>query len=315
MVVPVGLVELDHRELGVVARADPLVPEVAVDLEDLLQPAHGEALEVELRRDAQEHVHVERVVVRRERLGRRAPGNGMQHGRLDLEVAARHEELADRLHQPRALDEGVARLRVHDEVDVAVAVARLHVREPVELVRQRPQRLRQQPDRAHLDRELARLRAEERPLGADDVAQVPVLEVLVGLRAEGVGLHVDLDAPAHVLERGEGRLAHQALQHHPAGHAGARRRGLEVLLGGRAVGGLQVGREVLAREVVGEGVALLAQAGELGAPLRDDLVLVLGRLGRGILLVFGHGQTPCLRDAAMKSSRSPSSTACVLPTS
>jgi hypothetical protein len=41
----------------------PLVPEVAVELEDLLEPAHGEALEVELGCDAQEELHVERVVV------------------------------------------------------------------------------------------------------------------------------------------------------------------------------------------------------------------------------------------------------------
>jgi O-antigen/teichoic acid export membrane protein len=57
----------------------------------------------------------------------------------------------------------------------------------------------------------------KRALGADDVAQVPVLEGLVALRlAERVVGHVELDAAAHVLQRGEARLAHHALEHHPA---------------------------------------------------------------------------------------------------
>ena len=47
--VEVGGVELEHRELGVVHRRDPLVPEVAVDLVDALEAAHHQPLQVELR--------------------------------------------------------------------------------------------------------------------------------------------------------------------------------------------------------------------------------------------------------------------------
>jgi hypothetical protein len=48
-VVRVGLVELHHGEFGVVARAEALVAEVAVDLEHLLEAADHQALEVQLR--------------------------------------------------------------------------------------------------------------------------------------------------------------------------------------------------------------------------------------------------------------------------
>ena len=55
-VVPVRLVELEHRELGVVPRRDAFVAEVAVDLEHLLEAADDQPLEVQLRRDAQEEL-------------------------------------------------------------------------------------------------------------------------------------------------------------------------------------------------------------------------------------------------------------------
>ena len=75
-VVGVGLVELEHGELGIVPGGQALVAEVAVDLEHPLEAAHHQALQVQLRRDAQVQVHVERIVVGLERTRRRAAGDG-----------------------------------------------------------------------------------------------------------------------------------------------------------------------------------------------------------------------------------------------
>ena len=86
---------------------------------------------------------------------------------------------------------------VHDQVDVALAVARLGVGQPVPLVRQRPQRLRQQAQPLDLDRQLAGLRAEQRALGAEDVADVLVLERRVAVRTQRVLLQEQLDLAAH----------------------------------------------------------------------------------------------------------------------
>ena len=144
-VVPVGRVELQHRELGVVPRRDAFVAEVAVDLEHALEAADDQALQVQLRRDAQEQLHVERVVVRDERPGRGAAGDRLHHRRLDLEEAVRDHELADRLHACCERSTKTSRAcRVGDQVDVALAVALLLVGQAVELVRQRPQRLGEQ---------------------------------------------------------------------------------------------------------------------------------------------------------------------------
>ena len=71
LVVGVGLVPLEHRELGVVLVGDALVAEVLAELVDAVDAADDEALEVELGRDPQVEVAVERVVVGGERA---APG-------------------------------------------------------------------------------------------------------------------------------------------------------------------------------------------------------------------------------------------------
>jgi hypothetical protein len=70
-------------------RVDALVAEVAVDLVDALQAADHQALEVQLRRDAQVQLQVQRVVVGGERLGRGAAGDVMHHRRLHFQEAAR----------------------------------------------------------------------------------------------------------------------------------------------------------------------------------------------------------------------------------
>src|SRR5512142_2419556 len=87
----VGLVELDRRELRVVAAVDALVAPDPADLVDAVEPAHHQPLEVELGRDAELQVEAERVVVGLERPRRRAARllGLVQGGRLHLEVVAR----------------------------------------------------------------------------------------------------------------------------------------------------------------------------------------------------------------------------------
>ena len=101
-VVRVGLVQLEHRELGVVAAVDPLVAEVPADLVDALEAADQQALQVQLQRDPQVQVDVQHVVVGDERLRHRAAGDRLQHRGLDLDEAALVQVRADRPQRRRA---------------------------------------------------------------------------------------------------------------------------------------------------------------------------------------------------------------------
>ena len=139
-VVGVGLVQLEHGEFRVVPRRQPFVAEVAIDLVHALEAADDEPLQVQLGRDSQVHIDVERVVVRDERLGDCAARNHLQHRRLDFHEVERIEEPAKVLHDARACAEHFTALVADDKVDVALPVTLLDVGQPVPLVRQRAER-------------------------------------------------------------------------------------------------------------------------------------------------------------------------------
>src|SRR5665213_1296644 len=141
-IIDIGLVKLERSEFRIVPRRQPLVAEVAVDLEQLVgEAADQQALQMQLRRDAQIEIEVERVVMGDERLGRGAAGNSVQHRRLDLEIALLDEAAAHPGDDLAAPAQGGATLLAHDEVEIALAVARLDIGEAVEFLGQRQQRL------------------------------------------------------------------------------------------------------------------------------------------------------------------------------
>ena len=210
LVVAVGLVELEHRELGIVLRRDPLVAEVTVDLVDAFDAADGQPLEVELRRDPQEQLHVERVVMGHERPRQRAAGDRLHHRRLDFEVAARVQESPD-VRQHAAADlEHAPRVGIDDEIEVALPVADLDVAQPVPLLRQRQEALGQELELRDVDRQLVGPRPEQVALDADEVAEVEQLEDREVALADRVLADVGLDLRLAVGEREEVGLAEAA---------------------------------------------------------------------------------------------------------
>jgi hypothetical protein len=165
--------------------AHPFVPEILRDLVDALHPAHDQALEVQLVRDAEIELHVERVVVRDEGAGQRASVDRLQHRGLDLEKPAFVEEAPDRRDHPGTGREHVPDLRRDGQVHVPLPVPGLPVAQPgvdaalagfgVHLLlpqRQRPDRLGKQLVGVHPIGRLPRSCPEYRSLDADPVADV-----------------------------------------------------------------------------------------------------------------------------------------------
>ena len=272
----VRLIELEHGELGVVARGHPLVAKDARELEDALVAAHHQALQVQLRGDAEVEVHVERVVVGDEGARGGAAGDRLHHRRLDLEVAARDEEVAQVADRARAHLEDAPRLRVDDEVEVALAVARLHVLEAVPLLGQRAERLGEQAELRRLERELAGAGAERAPGHADHVAQVEQAVDLEALVAQAVAARVDLEPPRPVLHLQEARLAEVAHRHHASRDRQRPRSGqLGLAQGGETR--MHLGRRMVRTEVIRVRVdPPLPKRLELFPPDHD------------LLVVFGH---------------------------
>jgi len=134
--VGVCLVPLEHRELGLVLVRDALVPKVLADLVDALEATHDETFQVELGGNAEVEVGPQLVRVRYERVRERAAVSRLQDGRLHLDEAFVVEVAANRRDDPRAQEEQLTRVLVHEQVAVALSVARLLVGDAVERVGQ-----------------------------------------------------------------------------------------------------------------------------------------------------------------------------------
>ena len=132
--VGVGLVELEHGVLRAVPLIHALVAEDAADLEDAVVAADDEPFQIELERDAQVEVHVERVVVGAEGSRGRPPGQRLEDGCLDLDEAATLEEGPRFLHHPAAAQEDVHHLGIGDQIQVALPVAEFLVLQSVVLL-------------------------------------------------------------------------------------------------------------------------------------------------------------------------------------
>ena len=206
-------VKLEHRELGVVARADAFVAVAATNLVDALEATNQQALEVQLGRDAQKQAQIERIVMRLERTRGRAANQRMQGRRLDLQEISLIQKIAQALHDQRPRTQRDRDLRVGDQVDVTTPVAQVGVGQAVPLVGQRAQGLGDQPDRRQLDRELTGL-GDHRPTARlDVVGDVDRLE-RDKAAAQNVLLGEQLQLAGAVAQPQEAGLAEAAAQHH-----------------------------------------------------------------------------------------------------
>src|SRR5687768_990443 len=90
----------------------------------------------------------------------RTARHDLHHRRLDFQEIERVEEVAQIPNDARAGLEYLATLFVDDEIDIPLSIARFSIRQPVPLVRQRPQRLGEHVQLLGTHRELTGLRNE-----------------------------------------------------------------------------------------------------------------------------------------------------------
>jgi len=283
LVVPVRHVQLHHGKFRVVEARKALVAKVLRDFVDAFQPAHEQALEVQLVGNAQVERHVQRMVVGGERPRGGPPVDGLKGRRLDFEVAALVEKAAHRAQKLGALAKDLAHAGVHRQVDVAPAVAEVLVRHFVEDFRfaliglfflrrgHRAQRLREQLEFLGAHRHLAHVGAKDRPADPHDVADVEQLgeDLVVEALRHLVAADVDLDGTAFVLEVEKGGAAHHADVADPPGDAPAQFAVIVVAVlvlveRLQQAGGLRVGSEGVG---VGRDAALFELAAFLAAAL------------------------------------------------
>ena len=216
VVIGVCLIQLDGGELRVMTGVHALVAENTADLVYALQTAYDQALEVQLGRNTQIHINVQRVVVGDERTSRRTARNGVQARGLNLHKTAGIHKVADLAHDSGALLKGIAYLRVDDQVNIALTVTHIGILQTVPLLRQRCKVFGEQRQLGYGNRNLTLLGTEYLALDTDDIADIELLVALVYVLAYIVALDVKLQTAVAVAHIREGSLAHDALGHHAA---------------------------------------------------------------------------------------------------
>ena len=157
-------------------------------------------------------------MVGHERPRQRAAVERLEDRGLDLEEAAVVEPAADRADDLGAEDEQLPRLRIREQVELAMPVARLDVLESVVLLGDVAQRLREQLPVRDQQAQLAAAGLERGPVDADQVADVERDEPVEGFLAEHIALRVELELALAVDQVDEGGAALVAAGDHSAGH-------------------------------------------------------------------------------------------------
>ena len=235
-VVLVGHIDFHAGELRVVSLVHSLVAEVLCELIHSRVTADNQPLKVQLVGNSQIERDVERVVMGDERTRSSTARNALEDRGLNLKATGRIEVLAHRRYYLTPLDEDLAHLRIHDEVDIPLSILKFRIRERVENLavllfynREYPQGLAQERKFSGVDGELACLGDEGISLDSYDVADVEelledrVVHRLVLAWTNLVTFHIHLNPASLVLQFNERRRAHNPAGHYSSGNADIRK--------------------------------------------------------------------------------------------
>ena len=156
-------------------------------------------------------------MVRPEGPRRRAAGDLLHHRRFHFEVAALVKEPAHRLQHLGPLHKYRAAFEIRKQVDITLAIAQFHIRQPMKLLRQRQHGLGQKRQPLHVHGQFAGPGAEQIARDADVVAQIKQFVERKALLADRIQANINLQPLAALLQRGKAGLALGANGHDAAG--------------------------------------------------------------------------------------------------
>ena len=166
-----------------------------------------------------------------------------------------------RLHQLAAFQKNFANLGVHHQIDVALPVAQLDVRQPMPLFRQRQQVFGEERYLFDVNGKLAGTRAKQISAYADVVAEIEQFVELESFLSDRIFLHVNLQPLSALLQMSKSGLAHQTDRHEASGNAYVHAWTLQLL--SRLVGVLRDNLRNRVGEVVLRRISLLPESLDL----------------------------------------------------
>ena len=246
VIVFVLYIELHAGKLGVVGAVHTFVAEVTADLIHAFKTTNDESLQVQLRRDAQVHIYIERVMMRDKRTSRCTTGYLLQDRRLYLRITRLVEYLTHRAQDRRAFQEGVLHSFVDYQVHIPLTITLLGIIESVVRYavfvfddRQGSERFREHGQFLCVYADLTHLRAEYKTLDTDEVTDIQqfleyhIVHLLLygcrrlafcNRRLDVITGNIHLNTTLRVLQLDERSLTHDTLAHQSSRNAHRRTR-------------------------------------------------------------------------------------------
>src|SRR5690606_18917416 len=103
-------------------------------------------------------------------------GNRMQHGRLHFKELILQHKCTDSRHYFTARYECRTSVFRNNKINITLAIFDLLILQSMKLLRERSQRLGQQSQVAHLDRQFTGLSLKQNTVGGHYITQIPLLE-------------------------------------------------------------------------------------------------------------------------------------------
>src|SRR6185369_294337 len=214
----IRLVKLHHGEFRIVPYGNTLVPEIAVDLEHPVETADDEPFQVKFGSYSQVEFHIESVVMSDERSGSRPSRDLLHHRCFNFEEVPLHHEVADEADNFRPLEENFPDFRIHDQIDIALAVSGLDIGKAMKLFRKRQERLCKESDLCNVKGQFSGLGPERPTLCPCDITNIEILKDLESLFADDILANIKLHSSFAVLKLNECCLSERTAGYHSPCH-------------------------------------------------------------------------------------------------
>ena len=193
VIIGISLIEFHQRKFRAVAGVKTLVAEHAADFIDALETADNQTFEVKFQRNTQFEIFVKRIEMGHERTRRRTAGIGYEHRGFNLHKALAVQIGANGTNDFGTLDKGIARILVHNQIDIALTIAHIGISKAVEFFRKHLQAFGQQRNFGGVNGDFTGFGFENFTFDADNIADIEFLKRFIRFFTDAVARNIRLD--------------------------------------------------------------------------------------------------------------------------
>ena len=195
------------------------ISEVSGNFKNPFIAAYQKSLQVQFRSNAQVHGHIQGIEMGSEGFCIGAAIERLQHRGFHFQEAVVCVPFADSRHHGSSLHEGFPNFRIHDEVQISLAVALFLVCEAMPFFRQRAKGLGEHGEMENPHGQFTGMGGEDGAFNAKDITDIHQLEKGPFIFRKFISLEINLDVAGLVTKHAEGCLALTAADHDSAGNA------------------------------------------------------------------------------------------------